>query len=225
MALVDSLEKVIGSYFKLFTAQRFTYKKVAYAPTVLRVSENVFRGYTCPAQCGACCFRFSLDYLPTEDQPENVKPRLIAFDGRQVEIYSDLQDDHSDHFCNRLNKQNGRCSIHGKHPFTCDFELLRSITSVDGERFNNFTLRLYGRGWQMTQIDGSKGAMCEILPPTPETAADSLRKVRRLKQWMEHFGLKHCCDEVIAWMEAGPHNEPAFFNQAAAIKKPQFGFF
>src|SRR5688572_14476998 len=123
MPKIDSVDKIVTSYFSCVAAEPFTYKGKTYSPKPLRVSPLLFRGYTCPAGCGACCTRFSLDYLPepVEKHPYVLAKRMVEFDGRHIEIWSDGQDDHQDHHCRNLRKNDGRCQIHGTHPFSCDF--------------------------------------------------------------------------------------------------------
>ena len=65
----DFIDKIVTRYFACVTGEEFTYKGKTYKPRPLRISPLIFRGYTCPAVCGACCTRFSLDYLPQERHP------------------------------------------------------------------------------------------------------------------------------------------------------------
>lgn len=199
----DSVDKVIDSYIAVVSNEEFTYKNKVYEPKDLIVSPGLIRGFTCPAQCGACCPRFSLDYLPEDETPYELTERTVAFNGREIKIKSDMQKDHTDHHCRNLNKDNGRCGIHGVHPFTCDFELIRF--AVFKEKPNRMTTRLYGRGWQMLRIDDDRGALCEITPPTEETVNDTVRKLKLLKKWCEHFGIyKNKVDALIAFCKSNP---------------------
>lgn len=188
----DTLDKIVESYFAALTAEQFTYKGKEYLPRDLYVSPGILRGYTCPAMCGGCCPRFSLDYIAPDGVPEGEKHpltrRVVEFNGRQVEVWSDMQRDHDNAKCRNLNLDDGRCGIHGFQPFSCDFELLRTIMSKDTPRAD-FTQKLYGRGWAMMRVDGERGALCKMTPPTPEARADVDRRLRRLETWMAHFGL------------------------------------
>lgn len=210
MAHTDSLNKIIGTYFACVTAEPFEYKNKMYFPKTLRVSPGIFRGYTCPEGCGGCCPRFSLDYLPEEPKPESpfIKERLIRFNGREVPIFSDLQDDHAAHHCRNLEQSNGRCRIHGVHPFSCDFELTRFMEFADARRPNGLTTKLYGRGWALLRVDGERGAKCEITPANAASTADLVRKLRRLELWCSHFGLSTKLPQLIDWCESGPHDSP-----------------
>lgn len=199
MAQIDSIDKIVTSYFSVVTAEDFDYKDITYKKKDVVVRKEIFRGFTCPASCGACCSRFSLDYLPSEPHPYNLTERVVTFKGKPVTIYSDIQNDHEDYHCRNLNKDNGRCGVHGKHPFSCDFELIRSIKFTDPNRTDTLTTKLYGRAWAMKRIDDSRGAMCELLPPSKETIDEVIRKLNRLKMWCEHFQLKHRVDTIIDW--------------------------
>ena len=206
MALVDSVDKIVTAYFASVTAETFTYKGKTYDPRPLRVSPGIFRGFTCPAMCGGCCPRFSLDYLPSEPKPSiPLVERTIEFNGRAVKLLSDKQDDHAERFCRNLSRVDGRCGIHGRQPFSCDFELIRFITFKDPARANYVTQKKFGRGWAMMRIDGERGALCGITEPTAETVADNVRKLRRLDEWTTHFGLRTKLAPIIDWVASGPH--------------------
>lgn len=205
MPYIDSIEKIVTTYFSAITRKPFTYKGQVYNPKLLVASPLLFRGYTCPPDCGGCCPRFSLDYLPTENSPFTLKVHRreieLQINGStwRSEVYSDLQDDHEDHHCRNLRKEDGRCDVHGRQPFSCDFELIRFIHYPDK---TVITQKLFGRGWAFLRTDGQRGARCDITPITRDTIEDAVRKLKRLKQWAEHFHIVHCLDSVIKWAES-----------------------
>lgn len=204
---VDSVDKVILSYFHAITRDVFHFKGKIYEPKDLIVSPLIFRGFTCPEHCGGCCPRFTLDYLPSEDKPYDLKERWISFTtvkngSHSIKIYSDEQTDHNNHHCRNLRHSDGRCGIHGKQPFSCDFELIRAIHYQDK---TILTQRLFGRGWNFLRTDGERGARCEMVPTSKESTREVIRKLRRLKYWAEHFKLDHCLDCVIDWAATGSH--------------------
>lgn len=211
MPQVDSLDKIIGGYFAAVCAEPFTYKDRVISPRPIHVSPLIFRGYTCPAMCGGCCTRFSLDYIPGEEVPPYSGPgdafwkRQIILNGKLYWVESDMQGDHNDHHCRNLNKEDGRCKIHGKHPFSCDFELIRFISFAEKAVL---TQKLYGRGWAMLRIDGERGARCEMTAITRETIGEVVRKLKRLKGWMAYFEVPNHVDAIIKWAETGPHLTP-----------------
>jgi len=213
--MYDSVDKIITSYFSCLSPKEFTYKKKVYTPRTLSVSPMIFRGMTCPAGCGGCCSKTSLDFLPHEELPPGFEhqfaEREITFDGRPVYVRSDVQ--HLDRSreeekkCRHLNLTDGRCGIHTNHPFSCDFELIRFMVMGDKTDLpNRVTTRLFGRGWNMMRIDGERGAKCEALPVDSKTVADVIRKLKRLREWVLHFGINTWrLDLMISWAESGPH--------------------
>ena len=212
MPYTDSIDKVVQSYFAAVTREPFEYKGKTYEPKTVRVSPGIFRGYTCPAMCGGCCPRFSLDYLPQETwdlMPEArdvLRPRVIEFDRREVLLLSNLQSDVDTHHCSNLDQSNGRCRIHGSQPFTCDFELIRAAISTT-DRPHQLTTRLFGRGWAMLRVDGERGALCEIIEVDLDSVADTRRKLHRLWTWARHFELDTKLPEICEWADTGPHRD------------------
>lgn len=190
MAERDSLDKIVTSYFATLTDQEFEWNGKTYGPRVLHVSPGIVRGFTCPAGCGGCCPRFSLDYIAKDGIPKHrgLKLRKVEFDGRSVNVWSDTQLDHDSPKCRHVNYADGRCAIHGAQPFSCDFELLRSLTFAEGNK-SIITQKLFGRGWAMMRVDGERGALCEMTPVDADSVADVDRRLKRLTIWMRHFGL------------------------------------
>lgn len=207
----DSIDKIVRCYFACVNDAPFEYKGDVFAPKDLRVSPDIFRGYTCPAGCGGCCPKFTLDYLPTELRTEGAatsshEARQVKFNGRSVTIISDLQAQNSTSRCRNL-LLNGRCAIHGHQPFSCDFEITRFLTFSDKQHPNALTTKLFGRGWNMLRVDGQRGALCEMLPATLHTRDEVVRKLKRLSEWMRHFGLTtKRLEKIIAWCSTGPHS-------------------
>jgi hypothetical protein len=222
MALLDSVDKIVTRYFSVVTSEKFTYKGVTYLPKLLRVSPLLFRDYTCPKGCGACCPRFSLDYLPEETHPYKLEPRQISFNGKSIQIFSDVQTDHKNYHCRNLSQKDGRCGIHGKQPFSCDFELIRALSFADEKDPNTLTQKLFGRGWAMKRIDGVRGTLCEMTPVTDKSIQEVLRKMERLKQWSDHFQLETKCSQIISWIRKIQQPKSTFFGTERNIKPVLF---
>lgn len=205
----DSVDKIVTTYFACVTNTAFEYKGKIYEPQELRVSPLLLRDFTCPAACGGCCPRFSLDFLPGEDMPSNVTERIVTIDGKNVTIHSDMQSDHNGIKCKNLNMENGRCGIYTHRPFSCDFELIRFLVSGDpSKRKNQMTQKLFGRGWNMLRVDGERGALCEMTPITEQSIAEVKRKLGRLKTWTEHFYLVDTkVDTVLEWINCQTNYE------------------
>tara|TARA_R100001143_G_scaffold63452_2_gene70575 strand:+ start:2427 stop:3146 length:720 start_codon:yes stop_codon:yes gene_type:complete len=215
VAFVDSVTKIVETYFAVVTNEEFTYKGTRYKPRPIQISPKIFRDTTCPPNCGGCCLKFSLDYIPSDPRPDDkrIKKRFIEFSGRKVKIYSDTQQDREgEHFCRHVDMDDGRCGIHGDHPFSCDFELLRFIMRNDRPIV---MVRLFGRGWALTRVDGEKGALCEVFVPEDMEAhkKNIVRKFNRLKAWADHFELDTCIPDIVRWIEAGPHDNPLYLNE------------
>lgn len=198
MIQIDSFEKIV-KYFSVVTKQSFTFRKITYNPKPLNVSVLLFRDATCPPNCGGCCPRFSLDYLPKEDYPEHTEIREIEFNGKIYLLRSDLQKDNKRHFCRHLNKE-GRCNIYSVRPFTCEFELIRTL--VFSTKPNIILTRLYGRGWNMLRIDGERGALCTITPITEASFNNSIGKLKRLQMWSDYFEIETKIPDVLNWAES-----------------------
>lgn len=201
--LSDSIDKIVGRYFATVARSPFTFKGKVNHPKRLKVSPLLLRGYTCPEGCGGCCFKFSLDYLPSEKKPIGVVKRMVEFDGRSIEIWTDWQESNQDTRCKHLQREDGRCGIHAFNPFSCDFELIRSLQSGDDDRPNVLTQKLFGRGWSFPRVDGGKGALCKMVDVSPESVAEVVRKLKRLKKWADHFGVDTWVDNLIEVVESG----------------------
>jgi len=207
---VNSVDKIVFSYMAAVCKEPFTYGEHEIIPRALQVSPCIFRGFKCPAMCGGCCPRFSLEYLPSESRPVTEHPIFaytIKVNDKDVTLYHDPQTDHDDHFCRCLTKEDARCLIHSRRPFHCDFELIRVFIS-EKKKQNRLSQQLFGRAWQFLRIDGQRGALCEITEPSTDTINEVVRKLKRLKEWCDHFGIVTWLDEIIKWTASGPHTKP-----------------
>jgi hypothetical protein len=157
MAQTDSIDKIVTRYLVAVTNEEFTYKGILYFPKPLKLSPGLLRGFTCPENCGACCPRFSLDYLPDEKHPYLLAVREVIFNHEKITIYSDLQKEHTNYHCKNLIQENARCRIHETRPFSCDFELIRPLIFQSSNTPNAITQRLFGRGWSMMKVDERRG--------------------------------------------------------------------
>lgn len=210
---MDSFEKIVDVYFQAVTRQDFTYKGKTYAPKSLRLSPTIFRGFKCYQFCGACCRSFSLEYLPQEKHPYELKARQVELNGESFTIEHDDQADNTNHHCKNVDMETGWCKIHEARPLSCDFELLRfmmphAANDPEGTKNVNLGHQPFGRSWNMKRIDGSRGVKCEFLPPDAKEIPDIVRKLNRLKDWTDHFKLETCLPIVIRWVETGPHQHP-----------------
>lgn len=194
---MNSLDKVIGVYLASVCSAPFTYGVRRFEPKPLHISPLLVRGYTCPAQCGACCGSFSLDYLPAEAKPAQAVEQTIQINGREVVCSTDTQADVSGYHCRNLTAE-ARCGIHAVRPLSCDFELIRFLVFAD---HIVLTQKLFGRAWNMLRIDQHRGTLCEMLPPDAGTIAEVSRKLRRLEDWATHLGIETRLDYVQDWLQ------------------------
>lgn len=212
MAFVDSIDKIVTSYFVAVSRQVIEYKGKRYLPKPLQVSPSLLRGFVCPEGCAGCCPRFSLDYLPEEVFPYPLQKRETVINGQKITIFSDQQKEHQNHHCKHVNFATGRCEIHGRQPFSCDFELIRTTLFSNPEKPNILGQRLFGRGWAMLRVDGERGAFCHMLPPSADTVADVVRKLTRLNQWADWFGIKTWLPDILCCIESRAlHRGPVLF--------------
>ena len=202
--MTDSIDKIIRVYLASVARTSFSYKGETFGDKTLIVSPLLFRGYNCPQNCGGCCPKFSLDYIPGEDIPYPLKKRSIEINGRGIEILSDLQRSKKYKKCINLNLKNGRCGIYENKPFSCDFELIRFIHFKDKIYL---TQKLFGRGWAMKRVDGGIGALCSMNEPTRDAVEEVVRKLNRLKDWADHFKIPTYLDEIITWANDGPKKD------------------
>lgn len=205
----DSVKKIVSQYFAAITKIPFAVGKKVIQPKPLQVSSLLARGYEC-RNCGACCMNFTLDYIPGERIPPGLSKRLVKFDGRDIEIYSDSQKENLQHHCKHLTSPSALCGIHDgpdrpfAHPFSCDFELIRFC--VGKKAPNNWLgVKKYGRAKAMTRLDGEKSARCTVdKKPHKDAVPEVIRKLRRLEEWANHFGLTETwVPEIIDYLEQG----------------------
>jgi Fe-S-cluster containining protein len=214
---INSLDKVVFSYLAAVTKCDFQYSEKTVIAKPLIVSPMIFRGFQCPENCGGCCPRFSLEYLPSEPRPEYKEfvGYEVSVNGKNFTMYHDEQSDHLDHHCRYLDKITGRCDIYPRRPFHCDFELLRVYT---GKKGNRLTTQMFGRGWQFLRIDNQRGALCKITQTTSKSLEEVVRKLKRLKEWADHFQLDTWLPEIIEWVASGPHVKPLLLATDKQIK-------
>jgi hypothetical protein len=184
----DSIDKIL-KYFRGVASSEFEWEGTMYSPIPLIVDPALLRPISCN-MCGACCLVFSLDYLPSEFLPPS--EYTINWRKRNDRDIVTLEVPPINNKCGFL--VDGKCSIHGKHPFSCDFELIRFIECGDHMKI---TQAFYGRGWNMTRSDGRKGALCKKGFRSRESIDDVVRKLMRLELWCDYFGIPNKCAAII----------------------------
>jgi hypothetical protein len=207
VAQYDTVDKIVGSYFTSMTVEPFMYKGRSVHERPLVVSPLLFRGLICPEGCGACCPSFTLDYLPSEapfDRVHGLEPFEVEFNQKRIPLFR-FWNDPKAKFCAHLNMETARCTIHEVNPLSCSFEIMRFLVSEDQARF---LVRYFGRSWAMLRIDGERGARCGLEPWNNNIQDSHIRQIKRLRNWMRHFGLNpRRTYELQDWIETGPHEE------------------
>ena len=194
--------------------------------------------------------RHSLDYLGDEKVAPIGAARLDRFRENYPEaaarlrrrkigdatVWSDAQTDHETNThgwtrCRHLDLESGLCGVHSASPFTCCFELLK--VRVRKGSSTTLTAQLFGRGWSYKRVDGGKGALCEMLPFTPDRYLDNIQLMKEMQEWAVALGEPvGAIPDAIAWLEA---NTSKVLNGALPAKKivlrepslfrSQYGFF
>jgi hypothetical protein len=201
----DSFSKMVTAFFAALTKKEFTFQNQTFKPKTILISPLLWRGYTCPNSCGGCCHRVTLDFLPTEPQPEGLTPRTVEFDGRAYLLMSDLQEGNTNSKCHHLRLEDGRCMIHNMHPALCDVELVRAIQF---EEKALLVSKKYDRGYAFHRVDRGRGSLCEMTDVTDETRTEVVRKLKRIKAWTDYFSLESWIEQIIEWAESYPIDEP-----------------
>ncbi len=203
----------------------FTFRGELVTPSDLKVSPLIFRNYNCPPNCGGCCTHgHTLDFLPTEPQPKGLIKHPLLVNGKEYIIHTNFQQEetekadsegiyNNDKFCEMLNIEDGRCTIHvsGK-PMMCDMPPIKFIHYKDPKRPNLLLRKNWGRGWRYQRVDGGVGSICGTESNiTADSIPELIRTLNRLKMWVEYFELPSRIDKILHWVETGPHFEPITF--------------
>lgn len=160
VAHTDSLTKIV-SYLSKVSTNPITFDGETYSvPKKFIVSATFFRRFVCPADCGGCCYRFTLDYFDANDGPEKKVERTLTVNDKTIPVWTYHQEpSEEEHHCDFVNKDNGRCGIHTVNPFSCKME---PIKLFDMKHSVYLSKRPFGRGWAMRKVDNSKGVLCEF---------------------------------------------------------------
>lgn len=207
--------KMICSYFAAVTREEIRWQRHIIQPRPLIVSEMIFRGFTCPANCGACCTQVSatadgntLNYLPTDQCSDTVQETVVLNEKEFLILTEDMRPTASLlpilerlYPCKHLT-MDARCGIYQRRSLACDLPLLQV---TQRKLHNTLSIRKFGRHHLYTQFDlKTKGAMCELLAITPESTEDTRRRLVRLKEWTDYFQLNTWLPEILEWAMRNP---------------------
>ena len=191
----DSVDKIF-CYIQSLVKGEVKIENFVFKEKKITVSPMILREIECVRHCGACCPSFSLDYLPNEDKLDNCVERE-AYGKKVWTVYPNKGAKH----CIYLSKENGDCLVHTCRPFTCDFEMLRFKQYV---RENKVLIGTYpfGRCWALTQYNGIKGGLCISKCYSEEYKQDVIRKLYRLKDWIDYYEIPTYIQELIDYVKS-----------------------
>lgn len=195
----DSLRKIFECYIIPLIKKPIFYRNKVYKPLdKIIVSSTIFREIICKKNCGACCLKYTMDFLPSEQKPK-IKLTQRIFEDK--EIFTFYSSDKNKIYCDLLDTKTGLCTIHSLKPFSCDFECIR-FKYFKSKKVCMIGNYLYGRGWNMLKINNERGALCETTNLYNEyNKKEVLRKFKRLKEYINYFEVDTYINEIIEQLE------------------------
>lgn len=164
-------------------------------PLIDRVAlgPSVFRAFRCVSGCTACCLKFTLDYIPEEEEQLDVD-RAVQFHQRSVHVggaWFDLYtSDQTDHvlcdFLTAVRPEGGLgCALYPRAPLSCaSAPQLQFLTH--GPNQTNILKRPFSRAWAMAETP-----QCEFTAEfDEETRASVIGDVALLDRfisWARYF--------------------------------------
>lgn len=65
--MIDSLRKIFECYIIPLSKKTIVYRNKSYKPLdKIIISPTIFREIICKKNCGACCLKYTMDFLPHE---------------------------------------------------------------------------------------------------------------------------------------------------------------
>ena len=168
------------------------------------LSPTFFRSLICPENCGACCPKFSLDYILEKKQknlyesyPKSYQNHFKFRKYNDCLVLSDMQENNPGTHCQFLDEK-ARCKIHLASPLSCRIELIKFRKVKDrvyiGKQF-------FGRAWAMTRIDGEKGCLCEFKDYNEEQHKNDIQVLQDLNDVADVFRIETVLPQVIDLLE------------------------
>lgn len=195
---MDSTGKIFQTYISQIVRGTQTVNDVEVHEKEIVLSPMILREIKC-ACCGGCCNgNWTIDYLPEEPRPkEDCDIREVA--GKI--IYTARETGIPGRRCYYNDVETGFCRTHDARPLTCDFECIRFKCFKDKVIIGTYP---YGRSWQLLRCDGGRGSRCIIGTPNEEYRGDVLRRLHRLKQWIDYYGIETYIQEIISAVKTMP---------------------
>jgi len=176
------------------------------------ISPMFFRDYSCFENCGSCCnhSNISLEYILDSDRwrlfqtnhPEEAKLFYEVKDEESSTVVMRYRQEHAPiktrcHFLN----DNGRCSVHDSYPFPCNFAFSKFKDLTTSRNQARLTTEQYGRAWNFTRLDGTKGAMCGMLGFNYEKFLKDLQNLKELREYAIKLGIKTKLKYIIEYLD------------------------
>lgn len=212
----DSFDHIV-SYFKALANQSFEYNGKEYLPyDELIVTDKVFRSYSCPSHCGACCMKCSLVWDVHVSLPGVIHtPQTI--NGVAIDFWTNTQSMHKGKKCQYM-QEKARCGIYSLRPLPCRFELFKFVHYISKNKVYA-RVALPGRGWALTREDGQKGNACEILPYDRNMTMSHVADLTILARWMDQFKISHDAQLIIKYLLTGPHKARCVVNRSNKYRR------
>lgn len=187
------------------------YLRLAGIDTVV-LSPMFFRDYSCFENCGSCCNHsgISLEYIEDSDRwrlfkqnhPEEASLFYQVVDESGVLIMRYRQEQAPVKTrCHFLNDK-GRCNVHDSYPFPCGFAFSKFKDLTSSRNQSRLTTEQYGRAWNFTRLDGTKGAMCGMLGFNFEKFLKDLQNLKELREYAIKLGIKTKLKYIIEYLDS-----------------------
>lgn len=185
----DSMDK-LARQIAIVAKDNFVFNgKQHNVPMEVAISGTFWRRYICHPECGGCCSRVSLEWLP--DEWESVcaeysvkhlgRVRTLNINGTDKEVFS-IDQPRDVVRCRFFGK--GNCTVHKFNPLSCQIELIKFKRIKD----KGYILKApYGRGWQMKTYTGAP-ILCEFAPFSEEQfLGNDIPVLRRMLRWSNYL--------------------------------------
>ena len=212
---LDTFEShIINRYFRAFAHEKFAFNGTIYKPfKQVIISPLIFRKFTCSPNCGACCRKIALIFNEYVDFSEKT---TYTINKKELVLFVDNLKALKDNWCRYL-KKDGACSLHQSNlkPLVCKLDGFLKVYIHESEPVTGSTARvrngLPGRYTRMTQINGKKGAICQIHEDkllSKEQRNTILAGLNELQNLMNHFEIRNHIDKISHYIQRGPFKEP-----------------
>lgn len=172
------------------------------------LSAGFFRGFSCVENCAGCCKNVRLDI----DKDSERWTRFETLFTEKSHLFTELEDESGmrvmsfvnkseDDYCNFLDKENGRCTVHAAAPLPCRIAPVKFIDKRVSSNKVFLNASAYGRAWAFTRLNGTKGAACEVLPFDYNKFLNDLAMLKELRQYAIKLNIPTKLKYIIEFLE------------------------